>query len=163
MTAQSGNDTVADLEQGDDEQEEQVEDAGDQGAFANEHTAAVVDEADVEFWDDWDPRRAPKGDYRRRRMSKGVFLFACAWMHHVDNMNSIFAVLNKIATQCWDYNTPTPPTDDNGAKRRAVSMITNHPLHVVAVQLDPDFNWIGYFLSEMYLKVSFLVFLFFLL
>jgi hypothetical protein len=38
-------------------------------------------------------------------------------------------------------------------------MITDHPLYAVSLQLDPDFNWIGYFLSGVYLKVSFYLFL----
>ena len=78
-------------------------------------------------------------------------------MLHVDNINSIFAVLNKIATECWDYRAKTPPSENHFAKQRAVSVITNHPLHAVLFQLDPDFNWTSYFLSEMYLKVSFRV------
>jgi hypothetical protein len=74
-------------------------------------------------------------------------------------MNSVFAVLNKIATECWDYHTNTHPSVDHHAKRRAVAMITKHPMYTVFVQLDPEFNWQGYFLSEMYLKVvCFLVF-----
>ncbi len=78
---------------------------------------------------------------------------------NVDKINSIFAVLNKIATECWDYRTKTPPSVDHAAKRRAESMITTHPMYAVVFQHDTDFNWTGYFLSEMYLKVSFYLFL----
>ena len=54
--------------------------ASDQDAeeqeLGNEHTAAVDNEADVAFWANWDPRRAPKGDVLLGRMSKGNFLFS---------------------------------------------------------------------------------------
>jgi hypothetical protein len=43
---------------------------------------AGYDEAEVDFWVNWDPRRAPKGDVRRGRKSKGDNL----------NMTSIFMV-----------------------------------------------------------------------
>jgi hypothetical protein len=88
-------------------------------------------------------------------------VFSC--FLHVDNINSIFAVLNKIATECWDYRTNTAPSEDHVARNRATSMITKHALYAVAFQLDQDFNWIGYFLSEIYLKVSFICFFVFLM
>jgi len=66
------------------------------------------------------------------------------------------AVLNKIATECWDYRSATAPSDDHPAIKRALSMITKHALFAVAYQLDPSFNWERFFLSGMYLKVSFI-------
>ena len=64
------------------EEEDSVSDQEEDGQVivGNARTAAVHNEADVEFWADWDPRRAPRGDLRRRRMSKGVFLISCALM-----------------------------------------------------------------------------------
>jgi hypothetical protein len=67
------NDAVEE-EKEEDSVPEQEEDG--QVIVGNASTAAVDDEAEVEFWANWDPRRAPRGDLRRGRMSKGVFLFS---------------------------------------------------------------------------------------
>ena len=84
VTTNSGKAAAARAE--DEEKDEEPVDTGGQLTVGIGHTAAVDDEADVEFWANWDPRIAPKGDFLRGRMSKGVFLFSCAWMHHVDNI-----------------------------------------------------------------------------
>jgi hypothetical protein len=72
---------ASDEEKEEEEEEEEVDMEG-QVTLGNGHSATVFDEADVEFWANWDPRHAPKDDFLRGRMSKGVFLFSCAWMHH---------------------------------------------------------------------------------
>ena len=66
------------------EEEDSVSDQEDDGQVivgnCNARTAALHNEAEVGFWANWDPRRAPRGDLRRGRMSKGVFLISCALM-----------------------------------------------------------------------------------
>jgi hypothetical protein len=64
------------------EEEDSVSDQEEDGQVivGNARTAAVHNEAEVGFWANWDPRRAPRGDLRRGRMSKGVFLISCALM-----------------------------------------------------------------------------------
>ena len=57
------------------EEKEEEDPVYDQVIVGNARTA-VHNEAEAEFWADWDARRAPRGDLRRGRMSKGVFLFS---------------------------------------------------------------------------------------
>ncbi len=63
----------------DEEEDEEPVDTGGQLTVGIGHTAAVDDEADVEFWANWDPRLA-LNNVLRGRMSKGVFLFSCTIM-----------------------------------------------------------------------------------
>jgi hypothetical protein len=74
VTTNSGKD-AAERE----EEKEEEDPVYDQVIVGNARTA-VHNEAEAEFWADWDARRAPRGDLRRKRMSKGVFLISCALM-----------------------------------------------------------------------------------